>query len=507
MHRLRKCNSFSQSDDKALLLELLLSHYPNGSMGLFDSSLRYCIAGGSPVATNVNSIEDFIGKTVSEIFDIDLMRKIEPPFKAVFDDQPSRLQVSHQEHTYEIRIEPIKIDETIPFGIVLFQDITEREAELEKKEKALLSLRKLLESSYNTINDIMLVMDKDHQIIFSNLALDHLPNGIESTCHAALFGNETACADCDIHEIFKDGKELRKIRNNTDQGKIEEITAFPVFDDHNNVQYIVEHIKDVTKEKQLETIRKNFELELERAVTERTRLLDEANRELRAFGYTVSHDLKAPLRHIAGFSNALEEDYGDYLPPKGKQYLNKIKASVARMQTIIDELSVLSRISDQNLRIASVSMNTFIRSVAAEEQEMAHADVEIKIDVEESNTLRLDEEMFRIALKNLISNAIKYTRKTQNPKIMITGQQNENSYLLKITDNGIGFDMDKSDRLFQPFTRLHNDSDYPGTGIGLATVRRILLRHNGIIWANSHPGEGSTFFLSIPLQKTERDMV
>ncbi|OEH84430.1 hypothetical protein BHU72_09435 [Desulfuribacillus stibiiarsenatis] len=234
--------------------------------------------------------------------------------------------------------------------------------------------------------------------------------------------------------------------------------------------------------------------DLEARVNQRTMQLEMANKELEAFSYSVSHDLKAPLRTINGFSKALLEDYAESLNEEAQDYLLRIRKASLHMGNLIDSLLVLSRSARSDLSMVRVNLSQIICELI-EKSKTENRHRKIQCEIEQNVIVRGDESLLRIAMTNLIENAIKYSP-PENTYIQFgtTDDTSRKAYFIK--DCGIGFNMQYYDRLFTPFQRLHNDTDIPGVGIGLATVRRIIARHGGEIWAESKIGDGSTFFFS-----------
>ena len=229
---------------------------------------------------------------------------------------------------------------------------------------------------------------------------------------------------------------------------------------------------------------------------DRTMALETANRELEAFSYSVSHDLRAPLRAIDGFSDALEQDCADELGDCGRDSLRRIRTAARRMGTLIDDLLNLSRLTRMELRRQPVDLGESAAVIVAD---LARHSPGRTVDVQVSPNLtaHADPELVHIALVNLIDNAWKYTGRTSRPRIEIGASPNGAIQVFHIRDNGAGFDMAHAGRLFGPFQRLHADRDFEGTGIGLAIVERIVARHGGRIWAEGAVGAGATFYFTL----------
>jgi signal transduction histidine kinase len=226
------------------------------------------------------------------------------------------------------------------------------------------------------------------------------------------------------------------------------------------------------------------------------------NQEIEAFSYSVSHDLRGPLRSMDGFSQALLEDYGDKLDEEAKDSLQRIRAASQRMGRLIDELLGLSRVTRAELTLKPVNLSEVAREIAESlaQQQPTRA---VQWEIEEGLTVHADKALIQIAMQNLLENAWKFTSKTDKPVIRIGALERDGKRECFVADNGVGFDMAYADRLFGAFQRLHHESEFPGTGIGLAIVQRIFRRHAGRIWVQAKPGLGATFFFQLKEQGHE----
>jgi signal transduction histidine kinase len=243
----------------------------------------------------------------------------------------------------------------------------------------------------------------------------------------------------------------------------------------------------------LQNLRKQHS-KLETLVQERTKELAAANKELEAFSYSVSHDLRAPLRSISGFSQALLEDYPDKLDDTGKHYLNRLKAASNHMAQLIEDMMLLSQVNQAELDFSELDLSRMAKRIVENAMESI-TDKKIEIKIENNISAYGDERLIQILLDNLISNAIKYSSKVEHPTIAIGFDIAKLAFYVK--DNGVGFDMQYIDKIFIPFQRLHRPEDFEGTGIGLATASRIVTRHGGKIWAYSEEGKGTTFYFTL----------
>lgn len=249
---------------------------------------------------------------------------------------------------------------------------------------------------------------------------------------------------------------------------------------------------DITRQKQAEESLREVNALLERRVAERTGELAEANRELEAFCYSVSHDLRSPLRSIDGFSQAIEEDYADKLDAVGVDFLRRVRQAANRMGGLIDDLLNLSRVSRADMRMERVELTSLANEVVRELR-LHESDRDVAVSIAPGLAAQGDRDLLRIVLDNLLGNAWKYTLKTPSASIAFDCEIVDGVPTYIVRDNGAGFDPVYSHKLFQPFQRLHHDNEFPGHGIGLATVLRIIRRHGGSVSASGQPGNGAEF--------------
>ena len=241
----------------------------------------------------------------------------------------------------------------------------------------------------------------------------------------------------------------------------------------------------------------NEELEkANRDLEETNRDLEGANRELEAFSYSVSHDLRAPLRSIEGFSQILLEDYAAHLDEEGRGYLGRVRAASRRMALLIDDLLDLSRVTRTGMRRRTVDLSDLARDIA-EELRKSQPERKVDFEIEDGLIANGDARLLRVALWNLLDNSWKFTEKQPDPRIEFASTLLEGRRVYRVKDNGAGFDARYTDKLFGAFQRLHPSEEFEGTGIGLATVARIVHRHGGEVWAEGGVGEGATFFFTL----------
>ena len=243
-----------------------------------------------------------------------------------------------------------------------------------------------------------------------------------------------------------------------------------------------------------------FNTELEQRVEQRTRKLQEANQELEAFSYSVSHDLRAPLRAVDGFSRILLEDYANKLDDDGKRFLDVIRSNTQNMGRLIDDLLAFSRLSRKQLEASPVNMSELASDVF-QQLKLALADQKIQFNLAPLPDITGDPALIRQVFVNLLSNAAKYSRPRAETVIDVNGRRENGDCIYSVRDNGVGFDMTYAAKLFGVFQRLHSVEEFEGTGVGLAIVQRIIHRHGGRVWAEGALDEGATFYFSLPKEE------
>jgi PAS domain S-box-containing protein len=382
------------------------------------------------------------------------------------------------------------------------RDITERKRTEEQ-----------LKASFREISDLKTALD-EHAIVATTDAQGKITYVNDKFCAISKYSREELLGQ--DHRIINSGHHPKEFIRNlwttiTDgrvwRGEIKnrakdgscywvDATIVPFLNKQGKPRQYVAMRTDITARKHAEEEVRELNTKLEQRVLERTAELTAANKELEAFTYSVSHDLRAPLRGIDGFSQALLEDYADKLEGDGKNLLQRIRAGSQRMGTLIDDLLNLSRVSRRALHREPVDLTKLASEIAGELREQ---DPQRRVELRIADDLKTegDPELLRVVLENLIGNAWKYTAKRPQAKIEfgLARHNGDSSYFVR--DDGAGFDMQYAGKLFAPFQRLHGVNEFPGTGVGLATVQRIIHRHGGRLWAEAEVNKGATFYFTL----------
>jgi light-regulated signal transduction histidine kinase (bacteriophytochrome) len=232
---------------------------------------------------------------------------------------------------------------------------------------------------------------------------------------------------------------------------------------------------------------------------ERTSQLEEANKELESFAYSVSHDLRAPLRAINGFAGIIQKDFAPQTSDQYKKYINIIHANALKMDHLITDLLTLSKTTITEMKKSKVDMKKMVDTIL-DEIKSTHGSAHYDISVSPLGEIMADPGLIQQVWVNLIDNAIKYSKRKESPVIQIGCHENNGNLVFFVKDNGVGFNQSYKDKLFTVFKRLHSSTDFEGTGIGLAIVDRIVRRHSGSVWAEGEEGVGSTFYFSLPIK-------
>lgn len=261
--------------------------------------------------------------------------------------------------------------------------------------------------------------------------------------------------------------------------------------------FVIFLLFEINARRKVEAALKIHQDHLEDRVKARTAELEAANKDLESFSYSVSHDLRAPLRGIDGYSQILVDDYGDTLDAEGKNYLGRIRVGAQRMAELIDDILELSRVTRRKIESEPLNLSEMAAAVV-ERLKKINNNRDIDMHIEANLKANGDKHLVEVALENLFDNAWKYTSKTQHARIQFGSKNGDAEPVYYISDNGAGFDMQYANKLFRAFQRLHGVDEFPGTGIGLASVYRVIDRHGGRVWAEAEEGKGATFYFTLP---------
>jgi PAS domain S-box-containing protein len=296
--------------------------------------------------------------------------------------------------------------------------------------------------------------------------------------------------------------ECRLWHNPSQQHRYVSLQAVPVTDADKRVHEWIGTVTDIDDQRRAESELRTLNSELEQRVAARTAELETANKELESFSYSVSHDLRAPLRAVSGFARLLREDHGEQLDAEAQRKLDVVLSEARRMGVLIDELLAFSRLGRKALELSDLDMNALARRVY-ERLRSQHQDSDPAVQIGALPAAPGDRVLLEQVWANLISNALKFSAKTTQPLIEIGGISQSTEHIYYVRDNGAGFDPRYQSQLFGVFQRLHDAKDFQGTGVGLALVQRIVNRHGGRVWAEGKLGEGATFYFTLPKEQAD----
>lgn len=379
----------------------------------------------------------------------------------------------------------------VPAVIVIATDLTE-----EKKRLELTASEKLARAILDQAAEAIVVCDQDERIIRASRGASRLCADALGQPFDRMFPlkGEPGGEPLSLAKRGCQGETLTGVAvafHCKDRPFTLSASVAPLKNEEGRIMGCIVTLSDITEQKRLEREVHKLNSELERRIAERTAQLTAANKELESFNYSVSHDLRSPLRSISGFSQALLRDYHDRLDDAARGYCDRIDNAAQRMSAIIDAMLNLSRTTLADLKLGEVDLSELARSIDAELRE-AEPGRRLVCEIASGMKVAGDKSLLRIALQNLLSNAWKFTAARAEARVEVGYDDEAGAFFVR--DNGNGFDMMYADKIFRPFQRLQPQEGFAGTGIGLALVQRVMQRHGGRVWARSRPGQGATFF-------------
>lgn len=375
------------------------------------------------------------------------------------------------------------------------RDLTER---FEAEEKLKKSERLLHSILLNIPGSLIMIVDRNHKVIMAE-------GDIKEKSMLAKPGFSENLSLEMLKDAYSFATPFYENALSGDRFSIERSTKYanllihfvPLRDSSDNVEYALIVALDITKIKEAEKRILKLNHMLEKKVKKKTAQYEEINKELEAFAYSVSHDLRAPLRSINGYSRIILEDYAHKLDDYGQNVIQSIIRNVGKMGDLIEDLLAFSRLGKKSLQITVVNMNDIVRSILDDNYDLGETGT-IKFNIKDLLPVSGDQTLLKQVWVNLISNAVKYSGTKPIAEVEIGSSENGNCTTYYVRDNGVGFDMQYYDKLFGVFQRLHGQKEFEGTGVGLAIVQKIIKHHGGKIWAEGKVGQGAIFYFSLP---------
>lgn len=411
------------------------------------------------------------------------------------------LDVMGTKQLREEELDDNSVQEFDPLGII-FDSFRHILASLKNKNQQLHLLNDEMVAIFTAVQVGILVVDREFRIISFNDRMKEIffsdqpeVGNTHDFCRNLVCKGEIPDELCAVRQILA-GANVASFKGWEVRGHIFDVEAAPICDCDGNVKRIVLVYNDITDLKRTQNELSQLNADLEQRVEERTALYQEVNSELESFCYSISHDLRAPLRHINGFTNILREDYSDALGETGRDFLKRICTVSEKMGRMIDDLLRISRVSRTTMNFVDVDLSKIAESAADMFRE-ADPDRTVAFRIAGGLSACGDAALLGIVMQNLIGNAWKYSAGNREALIEVGRQNIDDKDVFFVRDNGVGFDMNYCDKLFHVFERLHG-KEFEGSGIGLATVQRIITRHHGEVWAESEVGKGATFYFTLP---------
>jgi PAS domain S-box-containing protein len=453
--------------------------------------------------------QDVLGRTNRELFPAEVADRVSEADREVMDsgracEKEMVLPTSDGLRSFISLRFPLKNDAGETTGLCgVITDITERKAAEEAVRESARMMRLVLDAAL----DAVVRMGRDGRVLEWNEQAERMfgyprTKAIGVPLVELIVPPQLRQAyDDGLKRFLEGGDKLTLGRRFETEAKRADGSEFPVEMAVAAVEgrdglFLSAFIRDISERRQHEDEMRRLNRDLERRVAERTAELQTAVRELESFSYSVSHDLRAPLRAINGFSQLLEQDCAAGLDDMARGYLARVRAASVKMGNLIDDLLELSRVSRQSLHFKTVDLSLLSAEIAAE-LEVAEPGRQVRWSIAPGVAATCDAGLMRAVLTNLLGNAWKYSARRSDARIAFDIERADGEIVYFVRDNGVGFDMQFVDKLFGPFQRLHSPAEFPGSGIGLATVARIVQRHGGRVWAEGRPGEGAAFYFTL----------
>lgn len=452
---------------------------------------------------------DLVGRSFLDQVDLDFRPQEEAHFETLSGLEGGRHVAPHHLRLRRLDGRVVDVESSAvaieldyrPAVLSIVRDITERLA----ASQALVESQSRYKDVVESVNEVIFRTDDRGRFAFLNQAWNRITgfrveDSLGRSLVEFLHPDDRARARSTLEQVLAGTRpdchaELR-IRTRDGQIRWIESAMRQAVTSEGQADGIFGSLDDISSRKIAELTLRNLNQELEARVRLRTAELENSNRELEAFSYSVSHDLRAPLRAIDGFAHIIEEDYANHIDPAGRAYLVRIRTATHRMADLIDDLIELARLTRQPLRREHVDVSELAGQIV-DELRAENPERAVDFRITQGLAANADRALLRVVFENLLRNAWKFTARAARAEVSVTGERVEGKLVYCVADNGVGFDMAFANKLFRPFHRLHGSAEFSGSGIGLATVERVIQRHGGRVWAESSPDSGARFYFTL----------
>jgi signal transduction histidine kinase len=519
-------------------LALVLDATPQTAVLFYNKHLRYTYGEGDLFRRYGLPNEAIPGKLPGEIFPRELAETFSNMYLATLAGKKTEVRGRFKDRMYHVKSQPIvessRNGEKLIGGFSIISDISDRCSSLHliSQDSAVDPMeseeyKTILEQILRTMDDMILVIDRNYHIVLSNLNSQQVSES-SALCYRFFFNKELPCEECMARDIFMLKSETAQKVVETNQSRML-VSCHPFRDPSGQVRYVIERVSDIKsgalgesgsisllaekEEKQSSKQSQEFykrtnsthdprseKADREKSLKNLLSRMQKSKRDIETYSVSVTHDLKSPLRAVKFYLDMLSKKTEQFNKNELREIAEKVKSRIENMEQYVDRILNMSKDERITMEIERIDLSILALSVL-ENLSFTHDISKADIAIEEEMEAYGDPVLIAVVLENLIGNALKYASKKDQQKINVSSQVEDGFRKITVSDNGVGFDPERAEELFQPFKRLHAHSDFPGHGVGLSTVKKIILRHGGSVEAVSAPEGGASFSFSLPVEK------